>query len=150
MAKAATARKSPQTAADMSPPWAHGTFCWNELRTRDAQRAMKFYRDTIGWTFERTATPDGHDYWLAMEGGRPVAGLFHLTSPNFDCVPESWMPFLAVDDVDARVKKAEKAGAKLMMPVFDVPDVGRIAMLLEPSGAGIGWMTPAGPQTKKG
>ena len=150
MAKTATAKKPPKPAQDMSPPWAHGTFCWNELRTRDAQAAMKFYRESIGWTFERTATPDGMDYWLAIEGGKPVAGLFQLTSPQFDTVPESWMSFLAVDDVDARVAKAEKAGAKLMMPIFDVPNVGRIAMLLEPSGAGIGWMTPVGPQTVKG
>jgi uncharacterized protein len=28
------------------------------------------------------------------------------------------------------------------MPVFDVPNVGRIAMLREPGGAGVGWMTP--------
>ena len=79
-----------------------------------------------------------------MEGGRPVAGLFPLTRREFGGVPESWMSFLAVDDVDARVAKAEKAGAKLVMPIFDVPYVGRIAMLLEPSGAGIGWMTPVG------
>ena len=31
------------------------------------------------------------------------------------------MSFLAVDDVDARVAKAIAAGAKLMLPVFDVP-----------------------------
>jgi hypothetical protein len=36
------------------------------------------------------------------------------------------------------------------MPIFDVPDVGRIAMLREPSGAGVGWITPVGPQTAKG
>jgi predicted enzyme related to lactoylglutathione lyase len=29
-----------------------------------------------------------------------------------------------------------------MRPIFDVPDVGRIAILTEPGGAGIGWMTP--------
>jgi len=57
-------------------------------------------------------------------------------------VPEGWMSYIAVDDVDARVKKAEKAGAKLMKPIFDVPGVGRIAILLEPGGAGVGWMTP--------
>src|SRR5215470_1920190 len=45
-------------------------------------------------------------------------------------------------DVDACVKKAVAAGAKLMKPVFDVPNVGRIAILQEPGGAGIGWMTP--------
>ena len=72
-------------------------------------------------------------------GGRPLPA---RRRPQFDGVPESWMSFLAVDDVDKRVAKAVKAGAKLMMPIFDVPDVGRIAMLLEPGGAGIGWMTP--------
>jgi predicted enzyme related to lactoylglutathione lyase len=27
-----------------------GTFCWNELMTRDVERATKFYTDLIGWT----------------------------------------------------------------------------------------------------
>ncbi len=121
---------------------AHGHFHWNELRTRNAERAMTFYSDTIGWTFEASKTHDGATYWVALMNGHPVAGLFPLDDERFKCVPESWMSFLAVDDVDARVKKATAAGAKLMMPIFDVPNVGRIAMLLEPSGAGIGWMTP--------
>jgi uncharacterized protein len=29
-----------------------------------------------------------------------------------------------------------------MKPIFDVPGVGRIAILTEPGGAGVGWMTP--------
>ena len=120
----------------------HGHFRWNELRTRNAERAMKFYSDTIGWTFEGSKTPDGATYWIATMNGQPVAGLFSLDDPRFDGVHESWIPFLAVDDVDARVKKATAAGAKLMMPIFNVPNFGRIAMLLEPSGAGIGWITP--------
>jgi predicted enzyme related to lactoylglutathione lyase len=149
MAKTTAARRASKPAQVEAPPWEHCTFRWNELRTRDAKRAMKFYSEAIGWTFERTTTPDGHDYWLAMHGGRPVAGLFHLDSPQYDRVPESWMPFLAVDDVDARVARAERAGAKLVMPIFDVPGVGRIAMLMEPGGAGIGWMTPVGPQVQR-
>ena len=145
MAKTATLRRKPaQTSEPVAPPrpWTHGSFHWNELRTRNAKRAMAFYRDTVGWRFERSATPDGGDYWVAFQGEACVAGLFPLSSPEFDGVPESWMSFLAVDDVDARAAKAVEAGAKLMMPIFDVPHVGRIAMLLEPSGAGIGWMTP--------
>ena len=39
--------------------------------------------------------------------------------------------------------QATKAGATVMKPAFDVPGVGRIVILLEPGGAGIGWMTPA-------
>ena len=144
MAQTATTRRTPRRAKEPapSPTWAHGRFHWNELRTRNAERAMKFYSDTVGWRFERSATPDGHDYWVAFQGEECVAGLFSLKSPQFDGVPESWMSFLAVDDVDARVAKAVAAGAKLVMPIFDVPNVGRIAMLREPGGAGIGWMTP--------
>ncbi len=57
-------------------------------------------------------------------------------------VPEGWLSYIAVDDVDARVKKALTLGAKLMRPIFDVPNIGRIAILTEPGGAGIGWITP--------
>jgi predicted enzyme related to lactoylglutathione lyase len=151
-AKKRAASKSAANKAEAKAPrpWSHGQFYWNELRTRDAERAKRFYAGTVGWTFEASSTPDGHAYWVALSDGKPVAGLFPLVSPQFDGVPESWMPFLAVDDVDARVARAIEAGAKLAMPVFDVPGVGRIAMLQEPSGAGVGWITPAGAQVARG
>ena len=65
-----------------------------------------------------------------------------IAAPEFAGMPECWMSYLAVDDVDQRVAKALKAGARLMKPIFDVPDVGRIAVLTQPGGAGVGWMTP--------
>jgi uncharacterized protein len=142
MARTTTARRPRSQPKPQPATWAHGRFHWNELRTRNAKRAKRFYQDTVGWSFELSSTPDGRDYWVATMDGQPVAGLFPLTSPRFDGVPESWMSFLAVNDVEARVAKAVKAGAELVMPIFDVPGVGRIAMLREPGGAGIGWITP--------
>lgn len=122
----------------------HGTFHWNELMTRDVARAKKFYADTLGWTFDAVPMPGGKGtYWLAKINEEPVAGIFDISAPEFGPVPESWMAYIAVDDVDARTKKAVAAGAQLMKPIFDVPGVGRIAILLEPGGAGIGWITPA-------
>jgi predicted enzyme related to lactoylglutathione lyase len=114
------------------------------LCTRDVEGAKRFYTETIGWTFESMRMPDGGTYWSAFQSGKPVGGIFELTSPDYDGVPEGWMPYLAVDNVDARVAKALKAGAKLMKPAFDVPNVGRIAVLMQPGGAGVGFMTPAG------
>jgi predicted enzyme related to lactoylglutathione lyase len=81
----------------------HGTFYWNELMTRDVERAKKFYAQTIGWTFEAMPTPDGSTYWLANMDGEPVAGIFDISGPEYGQVLESWMAYLAVDDVDARV-----------------------------------------------
>ena len=33
----------------MSDKPAQGTFCWNELMTRDTDKAGKFYAELIGW-----------------------------------------------------------------------------------------------------
>jgi uncharacterized protein len=120
----------------------HGTFYWNELLVRNVEGAKKFYRDTLGWSYDAMPMPGGGTYWVATMDGQPVGGLFDITGPEFKDVPESWMSYIAVDDVDARLKKAVAAGAKVMKEPFDVPGVGRIAVLLEPGGAGIGWMTP--------
>ena len=121
----------------------HGTFYWNELLARDVTGAKKFYADMMGWTYDAMPAGGGMTYWVAKKGDQPVAGIFDISGPDFTGVPESWMPYIAVDDVDALVNKAVKAGAKLMKPAFDVPGVGRIAVLTEPGGAGVGWMTPA-------
>src|SRR5262245_56925575 len=142
MATQTAAKPRSRKPAKARRPWAHGQFQWNELRTRDAEGAKAFYATTIGWTFEAASTPDGLPYWVAMQDGKPVAGLFSLSTPEFDDVPESWMSFLAVDDVDARVAKAIKAGAKLFLQAFDVPNVGRIAIVSDHGCAGVGWMTP--------
>ena len=122
---------------------AHGQFHWNELMTRNVEQAKKFYAETMGWSYDAMPMPGGTTYTIAMADGKPTAGIFDINGPEYKGVPESWMPYIAVDNVDERVKKATKAGAKVMKPAFDVPNVGRIAILLEPGGAGIGWMTPA-------
>jgi predicted enzyme related to lactoylglutathione lyase len=122
-----------------SPMTSHGHFHWNELATRDVEKAKKFYADTLGWTYEGMPMPEG-TYWVASAGGEPVAGIVDAGS---DGTPESWMSYIAVDDVDARAKKAVQAGAKVVQPACDIPGVGRIVILAEPGGASIGWMTPA-------
>ena len=94
------------------------------------------------WAWHDRPRP-GVLHHVAKSGDEIVGGIFDIAAPQFAQVPESWMAYIAVDDVDARVKKAQSAGAKLMKPIFDVPGVGRIAVLMEPGGAGIGWMTPA-------
>ncbi|MDP2409736.1 MAG: VOC family protein [Pseudolabrys sp.] len=120
---------------------AHGSFIWNELVTHDIDKAKAFYAKALGWTFESMPSPNG-TYWIAKMGDQRIGGLFPLEGPECANVPEGWLPYIAVDDVDARVKQAQALGARLMRPIFDVPEVGRIAVLTEPGGAGICWMTP--------
>jgi predicted enzyme related to lactoylglutathione lyase len=141
MAQTDTARRHDVTPESHEPP-THGTFYWNELMTHDAERAKAFYRETIGWTFEAMAMPNG-TYWIAKAGEAPAGGIFTMRGADFEGVPDHWMAYLAVDDVDARVAKAVAAGAIVCRPAFDVPTVGRIALLREPGGAAVGWITPS-------
>ena len=122
----------------------HGTFYWNELMTRDPQKARDFYGPLLGWTFDAMPMPGGGGtYWVAKQVDKPCAGIFDMTGHDLAGVPTHWFSYIQVDDVDKRVAAATKAGAKLMKPEFDVHGVGRIAILLQPDGAGVGWMTPA-------
>jgi predicted enzyme related to lactoylglutathione lyase len=126
---------------------AHGHFHWNEFRTRDVEAAKRFYGDTIGWTFDGMPMPGASGtYRIANQDGQPVAGMVDMAEVGIPAeVPEHWFAFLAVDDVDSRLAKAKGAGASVVMEPSDIPGVGRIAILRQPGGAAVGWMTPAQP-----
>ena len=125
--------------------WSHGSFFWNELMTRDAEAAKKFYGATLGWTYEAMPMPDG-TYWIAKMGAAPVGGLFTLSGPEFERAPEMWFTYIAVDDADARAKKLTAAGGKVLRPAFDVPNVGRIVVVQDNAGVMFGMMTPSAAQ----
>lgn len=119
----------------------HGQFAWNELMTREPEKAMAFFGETIGWTF--TKHTFAGDYWVAEEDGRPLAGVMPIAGvPGMEAMPDAWMAYIEVDDVDARVAKVAAAGGTVLRPPFDIAGVGRIAMVADPSGVPVGWMTP--------
>lgn len=120
---------------------AHGHFYWNELMTRDVEGAKSFYGTTVGWQFDGMPM-EGSTYWVCKDGDQAVGGIMDMNRPDFEGIPPHWFAYLAVDDVDARVERAKAAGAELLRPIFDVPGVGRIAILKDPTGAVLGWITP--------
>jgi predicted enzyme related to lactoylglutathione lyase len=123
----------------------HGSFHWNELMTRDVETAKRFYEQAIGWTFEGMPMEheNGSTYWVAMSGGKPVGGIFDTTGhEGMENIPENWFAYLAVDDIDKRCRQAEEAGGSVVRGPFDVAGVGRIAILRQPGGGMVGWMTP--------
>jgi predicted enzyme related to lactoylglutathione lyase len=111
--------------------------------TRDVEGAKTFYGETLGWSFDAMPMGEGGTYWVCKDGDQPVGGILDMSPPDFEGLPPQWFSYLSVDDVDARVDKATGAGAILRRPAFDIPGVGRIAIIEDPTGAAIGWMTPA-------
>ncbi len=121
-----------------------GTVIWNELNTWDVEKAKAFYAGTLGWTYQTEKMPNDMDgekeYVLCLADGVPVAGIFALTSPDFDGAGDMWIPYFSVADVDAAAGEVVSAGGKLLRPVFDVPGTGRIAILLDNTGSCMGFM----------
>ncbi len=119
---------------------AHGTFSWNELLTGDVAAAKRFYEATVGWTFQEMPMPGGA-YHVAMADGKYVAGMMDPAAMGQPGIPPNWFAYLEVDDIDKRCEMAKAAGATIVREPWDVPGVGRIAILKQPDGATIGWMT---------
>jgi predicted enzyme related to lactoylglutathione lyase len=122
-----------------------GDIHWNELMTRDAEAATAFFKKVVGWTIESMPMPGGAGvYYVCRVGDEMKAGIFTMSGPQFDGMDTQWMTYIAVDDIDATAEAAKAAGGDVVQPPFDVPSVGRIAMIRDPSGGIVGMMTPAG------
>lgn len=66
-----------------------------------------------------------------------------MDGPQFEGVPPHWMTYIAVDDVDVALERTTANGGEIRAPAFDVPGVGRIGVISDPSGAVVSLMTPA-------
>lgn len=122
------------------------TFVWNELATSDPDRARRFYTDVLGWTFDPFTLPSG-DYWVARSGEAMAGGIGGLETGPPGTTASSWTSWLGVEDVDAVVAQAVAAGGSVVEPAAEVPGVGRVAILRDPTGAVFGVLAPAAPSS---
>lgn len=132
----------------------HGTVWWSELMTRDVVAARAWYERVCGWLIEPMEIESG-EYLVATAHGRPVAGIMDMTGlEGMDGVAPHWFTYFAVDDLDAALAEGGAAGGKTLREPFDVPDVGRIAIVSDASGAPTGLMVPVSewdpPDTQAG
>jgi predicted enzyme related to lactoylglutathione lyase len=115
-----------------------GAVSWNELGTRDPDRAQEFYRQVFGWDY-RSFGEQGN-YWTIHRGGedRSVGGLMDARGRVPEDVPPNWLTYFGADDVDATVAKVRDSGGEVAVGPVDMPDVGRFAVLADPNGAAFG------------
>jgi uncharacterized protein len=117
-----------------------GDFCWNELVTAKVPAAKKFYSGLLGWKTKPFGK--GMDYTIILKGKTDKNGMGGMMKCPKPGMPAQWIPYVLVADVDVTVKKAAKLHGKVCMPPFDVPTVGRIAVLSDPQGAAFGIIKP--------
>jgi uncharacterized protein len=121
----------------------HGCFHWNELLTTDVAKAKNFFSQVIGWSFDTMPMPEGGTYYVATVDDEPVAGLMNMPASIPAGTPPHWFSYLEVDDLEERLSKVRAAGGNVLREPFEVPEVGRIAVIADPTGAVLGLIKPA-------
>jgi predicted enzyme related to lactoylglutathione lyase len=116
----------------------HGTDIWNELVTAEGDRATPFYEAVLGITAE--ALPMGDEaepYTTFNVGGRSVGGIMPRQGEG---VAPHWNVYFNVDDADTTARQAVELGGQQVVAPFDVPGIGRMAVLVDPQGAAFNLM----------
>jgi predicted enzyme related to lactoylglutathione lyase len=108
------------------------SLCWNELMTRDADKAKAFYSKVFGWTYDTLSMGD-FDYHIAKVGERQNGGVMAMEGPMWEGIPPHWMVYFAVADCDAIANKCKQLGGEIKVPPTDM-QVGRFAVLSDPQG----------------
>jgi len=113
-----------------------GRFCWIEIGTTDTAAAKKFYAELLDWEPQEVdAGPEG-PYTMMRKGGKDVCGLYQLSEQQrSQGVPPHWLSYISVAGADEASRKATSLGGTVLMGPFDVLDVGRMALVQDPTGA---------------
>ena len=120
-----------------------GIFCWIDLATTDADAAKTFYSGLFGWELEDAPAPDNIVYTMCRQSGEDVCALYGMSPQMRDQgIPPHWASYLNVLAADAAAARASELGGTVLIPPFDIMDVGRMAVIRDPSGAAVSLWQP--------
>jgi len=127
-------KPAPEEAQPLAMPKA-GEFCWETLSTTDLARAEDFYGKVFGWK----AMKDNGIPVFTLDG-TPRGMVADLQEArNF---PPNWMTYVVVDKVEPATERASRLGGNVLVPLIEIPQVGRIGLIADPTGAPLGLYQP--------
>jgi uncharacterized protein len=118
-----------------------GQFCWTEIASNDADKCMEFYSNVFDWKFKKGDGAAGMVYneFSTPGSDQPAGGFYQIDPARFggNPPPAHYMNYVMVDDVDESTIKAVDLGATITRGPMDIPGVGRMSIIADPSGAHI-------------
>jgi predicted enzyme related to lactoylglutathione lyase len=113
---------------------APGSFCWCDVSATDVAGCKSFYGDLFGWETQETGEGDFR-YVMLRRGSLEVGGMYELRPDQREQgVPSHWLAYVLVENVDESAERAQALGGNLVMGPMDVMDVGRTALIQDPTG----------------
>jgi predicted enzyme related to lactoylglutathione lyase len=121
---------------------------WYELMTTDMKAAEAFYQKVVGWKttpFEGAGQP----YTMFNRSGDvSVAGV--MTKPPEVKAPPCWAMYVGVPKIEEAAAHVKRLGGSAHTEVIEIPDVGRMQMMMDPQGAAFYIYEPSrGPQRQE-
>jgi uncharacterized protein len=120
---------------------APGAMCWVQLASRNIESAKRFYGAVFGWD-GFTSPYETSTYTRFRLSGRGVAGMIEMDRSWPRGLPSHWLPYFTVDDCDAVAAKADELGGDVPVEPYDMPDIGRAAVIGDPHGAVFSVLSP--------
>lgn len=121
----------------------NGQFVWYEHLTKDPKAAITFYGEVIGWKTQPFAEGGDYTMWVGADG--PLGGVMALPEEAAKMgAPPHWMGNVRVESVDTTVDLVKKLGGKVYKEAFDIPTVGRVAVVADAQGASFAVFAPVG------
>jgi len=112
-----------------------------EIHADDPQRAMRFYRELLGWTFDKWGD---FSYWLAKTGPADEPGIDGALMPRDATLGRegiaAYVCTAAVADLDQALASARALGATVENDKRAVPGVGWHAYIRDTEGNLVGLM----------
>ncbi len=109
-------------------------FIHMELSTGNVDAAKKFYKKVFDWKLE-DMKGGGMPYTMLKTGAKIGGG---ITKTQMEGQPPAWLVYSEVSSVKKTMAKAEKAGAKAMVPFMEIGAMGAIGVFVDPTGAPFG------------
>ncbi len=116
----------------MNPFSTHGAFSWAELLAADADAAVAFYQNLLGWGHEQMPMGDDGEYHIMKAESVNAGGIMQRP---MDEIPPFWSYYITVNDVDQVAAAAVAAGGTLVVPAQEAAGVGRFCGFQDPHGA---------------
>jgi predicted enzyme related to lactoylglutathione lyase len=116
--------------AMMANPFVHV-----ELNTTDPDAAKAFYGKLFGWKLSDVPMPLG-TYTMIDVGDGTGGGIVKQMNPQ---APSAWLAYVLVDDIRASTAHAKSLGATILKDVDEVPDMGWLSIIADPTGGVLGF-----------
>ncbi|MBI2521677.1 MAG: VOC family protein [Bdellovibrio sp.] len=109
-----------------------GTFCWEDLYISDVVKAKSFYQSLFGWKVESMRIGAEPTYSYFSVKGKEVCGFFEINRQE-KTIPH-WQTYVSVSNVDESVQIAKVAGGTIIEAPKEISNVGRTAVIQDPTG----------------